>query len=98
MSVQSRSYLDRNNNISELPSVSATTLTGSFTEYKPNWTFNSVVRTAILTLIHRGIRTRPKKSTWWFLTQRASVKALRISVIKQESKFTLRGEIQSRIC
>ena len=86
-----------NNNISGLPSVDVTTLTGSFIDYKPNWTVNLVARTSVITPVHTGIwMTRPKTSTWWSLTQKASVKALRVSVIKWHPKSTSRGQYNQR--
>ena len=64
-SVPTRSYLDKNNDTSELPSVDVTTLNGSITDCKQNWIFSLVSRSVTLTPIHEGTRTtRPSTSIW----------------------------------
>ena len=60
LSVQISSYVDKNYNISGLPLGGATTQTGSFADFKLNWTMNLVSSTTTITLILTRTSTRPR--------------------------------------
>ena len=72
--------------------MGATTLNGSSTDYKLNWTFSLVSKTITPTPLQKGTRTtRPTTSTWWSLTQKVRVGVSVMFIIRWESSFTSGG-------